>query len=111
MIPPSTEVLFMLLRPFSAAALTFSCLAVCAAPPVSLAQRGHSGPTGAHPATQQPYTIPVTVRRVVLDVVVTDSKNNAVHGLTAHDFSVFENNKQQPIKSFEAISFNPPRPT
>ncbi|HEY6448299.1 MAG TPA: VWA domain-containing protein [Acidobacteriaceae bacterium] len=65
---------------------------------------------GAHTTTQQPYTIPVTVRRVVLDVVVTDSRNNAVHGLTAHHFSVFENNKQQPIKSFEAISFDPPRP-
>lgn len=100
----------MLLRPVSAAALTFSCLALCAAPPASRAQRGHGGSTGAHPTDQQPYTIPITVRRVVLDVVVTDSKNNAVHGLTAHDFSVFENNKQQPIKSFEPMSFNPPRP-
>ena len=38
---------------------------------------------------------------VVLDVVVTDSKQNPVHSLSASDFTVFENNTTQRIKSFE----------
>jgi VWFA-related protein len=38
---------------------------------------------------------------VVLDVVVTDSKQNPVHNLSASDFTVFEDNTTQRIKSFE----------
>ncbi|HEX4006415.1 MAG TPA: VWA domain-containing protein [Acidobacteriaceae bacterium] len=81
--------------------------ALIAGNPAAQAQRGH-GSMVAHPTDNKPYTIPVTVRRVVLDVVVTDSKNNAVHGLTAHDFSIREDDKQQGIKSFEEFNFEPP---
>jgi VWFA-related protein len=56
-------------------------------------------------AGEQPYTIGVTVRRVVLDVVVTDSNHNAVHGLTRGDFEVLENNKTQPVETFEEFNF------
>jgi len=41
------------------------------------------------------------VRRVVLDVVVTDANHNAVHGLSKSDFTVLENNKPQPVQTFE----------
>jgi VWFA-related protein len=59
---------------------------------------------------EQPYTIGVTVRRVVLDVVVTDSSHNAVHGLTRSDFAVLENNKQQPVQTFEEFNFDATKP-
>jgi VWFA-related protein len=59
---------------------------------------------------EQPYTIGVTVRRVVLDVVVTDSSHNAVHGLTRSDFAVLENNKQQPVLTFEEFNFDATKP-
>lgn len=39
---------------------------------------------------------------VVVDVVVTDDNNQPVKGLQQRDFRVFENNKPQPIRSFEA---------
>jgi VWFA-related protein len=38
---------------------------------------------------------------VIVDVVVTDSKQNPVHNLSASDFAVLENNAPQRIKSFE----------
>jgi VWFA-related protein len=38
---------------------------------------------------------------VILDVVVTDGKQNPVHHLGASDFTVLENNKPERIKSFE----------
>jgi VWFA-related protein len=38
---------------------------------------------------------------VVVDVVVTDNKQNPVHNLTASDFTVLEDNTTQRIKSFE----------
>ena len=37
---------------------------------------------------------------VILDVVVTDSKQKPVHNLGASDFTVLENNAPQHIKSF-----------
>jgi VWFA-related protein len=65
---------------------------------------------GQSGAGEQPYTIGVTVRRVVLDVVVTDSAHNAVHGLTRSDFAVLENNKQQPLQTFEEFNFDTAKP-
>src|SRR5271156_6004204 len=47
------------------------------------------------------------VRRVVVDVVVTDSHGKAVSGLTKQDFSVAEDGKQQQILSFDANGFSP----
>jgi VWFA-related protein len=86
--------------------MTLSCLALCA---TSFAQRGGGGRPNAGSGgskQQTPYTIPVTVRRVVLDVVVKDSHGNPVKGLTKRDFSVFEQKKQQEIRSFEEVDFN-----
>jgi VWFA-related protein len=64
------------------------------------AQNGSRGRPHAS-SNQSPYTIPVTVRLVVIDVVVTDGHGHPVHGLKQRDFSVFENDKAQEIRSFE----------
>jgi VWFA-related protein len=47
------------------------------------------------------------VRRVVVDVVVTDSKGQPLSGLTKADFSVAEDGKPQQILSFDANGFSP----
>ena len=41
---------------------------------------------------------------VVVDAVVTDKKGNYIRDLTAKDFRVFEDNKEQTIKSFSSES-------
>jgi VWFA-related protein len=46
-------------------------------------------------------TIKVTARETVVDVTVTDAKGNPVHGLTQADFTVKEDGKVQPIRSFD----------
>ena len=96
----------MLRRPSSSAIFTLSCVSlsflILSAP--GFAQRGHGG---SMPTGNKTYTIPVTVRRVVLDVVVTDSSGNAATGLTQKDFSVFEDGKPENIKSFEPFNFEP----
>lgn len=57
-----------------------------------------------------PYTIPVHVRRVILDVVVTDAQRQAVLGLKRHDFTVLDDGVPQKILSFEAFDFNQVKP-
>jgi len=49
---------------------------------------------------------------VLVDTVVTDKKGNYVHDLEAKDFKVFEDNKEQAIKSFsfEAGASSPANP-
>ncbi|HLI75945.1 MAG TPA: VWA domain-containing protein, partial [Acidobacteriaceae bacterium] len=48
-----------------------------------------------------------TVRRVVLDVVVTDANGKPVSGLNESDFRVTENGQPQRILSFDANGFTP----
>jgi VWFA-related protein len=43
-------------------------------------------------------------RLVLVDTVVTDKSGHYISGLTAKDFKVWEDDKQQPIKSFSAES-------
>jgi VWFA-related protein len=101
--------MFLRRLPFPAASL--AGLVLWAGAPGAAAQHGHGSSMAAHPTTSnnntKPYTMQVTVNRVVLDVVVTDSQQNAVRGLTQSDFSIFEDNKPQTIKSFEAFNFDP----
>ncbi|MGA1983663.1 MAG: VWA domain-containing protein [Acidobacteriaceae bacterium] len=54
-------------------------------------------------AAQNPSapTIQVYSRETIVDVTVTDAKGNPVHGLTKDDFTVKEDGKDWPIKSFE----------
>ena len=75
---------------------------------MSDAQRGGAGRPNRSAGKQapQPYTIPVTVRRVVLDVVVKDKDGHPVKGLGRSDFTVIEDRKAQEIRSFEEVDFN-----
>ncbi|HEX4067421.1 MAG TPA: VWA domain-containing protein [Acidobacteriaceae bacterium] len=57
-----------------------------------------------------PYTIPVNVRRVILDVVVTDAQRKAVLGLKRRDFTVTDDRAAQKILSFEAFNFDKVQP-
>ncbi len=43
-------------------------------------------------------------RLVLVDTIVTDKKGNYISGLSAKDFKVWEDDKEQPIKSFSAES-------
>jgi VWFA-related protein len=54
-------------------------------------------------------TIHAETRRVLVDTVVTDKKGNYIRDLKAENFKVFEDNKEQPIKtlSFEDDSASP----
>lgn len=57
-------------------------------------------------------TIHVSARIALLDATVIDSKGEPVTGLTAKDFAVYEDNKPQPIVSFEAAGSHAlPAPT
>jgi VWFA-related protein len=51
-------------------------------------------------------TFKTTVRRVVLDVVVTDANGNPVPGLKKEDFSITEGGKPQAVLSFEPYGFD-----
>jgi VWFA-related protein len=46
-------------------------------------------------------TLKVNARITLVDVTVTDSKGKPVHGLTQADFTVKEDGKPQPLKSFQ----------
>jgi len=96
-----------LLRRFRVA--FFLAALVCLVPgPGLTAQQGPPTQSG-HPAASE-QTTPVfrtTVRRVVLDVVVTDSAGKPVRGLTQEDFTVEEDGKPQQVLSFDANGFNP----
>ncbi len=65
----------------------------------------------AQSQTSPATTLRVETRLVLVDVVVTDKKNNYIRDLTAGDFRVWEDDKEQAIKSFsletgEAASAN-----
>jgi hypothetical protein len=50
-------------------------------------------------------TLQTTVRRVVVDVVVTDREGKPVAGLSKKDFSIYENRVPQQTLSFESFGF------
>ena len=58
----------------------------------------------------QRTTLQVSVRRVVVDVVVTDQKGKPVRGLTKDDFQVLEDGKPQQIRSFDEHIMEAQRP-
>jgi VWFA-related protein len=68
------------------------------------------GPISAavsNPPQQQSTDVPTIhtySNLVVIDVVVTDSQQNPIHGLKASDFTLMENSKAQTIKHFEEHS-------
>ena len=71
--------------------------------PGAAAQRSGIAPSPPQqtPPTTTAPTLHVTSRETVVDVTVTDAKGNPVHGLKQSDFTVKEDGKPQPIRSFE----------
>lgn len=57
------------------------------------------------PAENAPTVFRTTVRRVIVDVVVTGKDGKPVSGLTRQDFSVFEDSAPQQVLSFDALGF------
>ena len=55
---------------------------------------------------EPPTVLQMTVRRVVLDVVVTDAKGTPVRGLNEGDFKVTEDGTAQKIVAFDAVGFS-----
>jgi len=64
----------------------------------------------APPGDGATSTLKVSVRRVAVDVVVTDQAGKPVKGLTADDFRILEDGKPQPARSFEAYNADPQPP-
>ena len=52
----------------------------------------------------RPFVLTIKARLVMLDVVVTDKTGKPVEGLTANDFQVFEDGRQQRIRSIDPPS-------
>ncbi len=78
----------------------------------TLAQNSTGG-TDAAPAQAQTeatgtLTFHTSVRRVIVDVVVRDSNNQPVHGLTAKDFVLAEDGRPQNILSFDVYDLTTP---
>jgi len=67
---------------------------VIALAPFSVAQGANQAPANAE------ATIKTQTRLVLVDTVVTDKKGNYLRDLTAKDFRVWEDNKEQEITSF-----------
>ena len=61
-------------------------------------------------AQQPDTTIKAEARLVLVDTVVTDKKGNYVRDLSQKDFRVWEDNKEQTIKSFSYESAGSPSP-
>jgi VWFA-related protein len=57
-------------------------------------------------------TLHVTTRETIVDVIVTDAKGQPVDGLKQSDFTISEDGKPQPIRSFAEFGFDlqPPPP-
>ena len=61
-----------------------------------------AAPNGTQPApTTGIATIRARTNLVVVDVVVTDSKKNPIHGLQKSDFTLMEDGKLQVVRNFE----------
>ena len=62
-----------------------------------------AGPSPIQQTTPQTSsgTLKVSSRLTLVDITVTDSKGQPVHGLTQADFTVKEDGKPQPVKSFQ----------
>jgi VWFA-related protein len=66
---------------------------------------GQTG-SGASDSDAGTMTIRKSVRRVVVDVTVTDANRKPVRGLGRQDFSISEDGKPQHVLSFEIHDFN-----
>jgi VWFA-related protein len=78
-------------------------LGLCILGPLALVSgQSSQQPDAQSPANNNPaLTLHADTRIVLADVTVTDRHGNAVHGLPASDFQVFDNGQPQRIASFE----------
>lgn len=53
-------------------------------------------------ATEKPYSVSVDVDLVLFNMTVLDDKDRLISGLTSHNFRVYEDNRAQEIRSFQA---------
>lgn len=88
------------------AALVFGCVAFLSAQQSAIT----ISPDAAQSADNSISVLKVAVRRVVVDVVVTDSIGKPVNGLVRDDFRVFEDGKEQQLRSFENHTSAPEPP-
>jgi VWFA-related protein len=72
----------------------------------AVAAQAQSQPPNQAPANQ-PYTIQADSRVVLTDVTVTDRNGNPVHGLPESAFHILDDNKPQPIATFEEHAGTP----
>src|SRR6185436_17447470 len=59
-----------------------------------------AGAQAANPPAQSATVIKTETRMVLVDTVVTDKKGNYIRDLEAKDFRVWEDNKEQTVKTF-----------
>jgi len=86
--------------------LLAAALVGCAGLPLPGQQDSSS--QAAEPAERSNLVFRKNVHRVILDVVVTDSNEKAVRGLTRDDFSITEDGKTQRVLSFDVHDFDTP---
>jgi VWFA-related protein len=96
----------MFLRQIVPLLLSMGCVTGWVMPGMAQAQQQPQQTQPQQGTSENPFTLGVTVRRVVLDVVVTNADHQPVHGLTKSDFAVLENNKQQPVQTFEEFNMD-----
>jgi VWFA-related protein len=82
--------------------------AVCMGARVSFAQSAPSGANQQSSSDQSSLTLQVYSRLTVVDVTVMNGKGEPVHGLKATDFTIEEDGKPQPIRSFQEIGKDTP---
>lgn len=90
-------------------AITWICVVFLSIGPATAqnqSPRSGNPQSGAAEASNEQFKFRVSVNRVVLDVVVTDSNGKPVHGLTKQDFSLRENGAEQTILSFDVHSLD-----
>src|SRR5829696_7990580 len=66
------------------------------------AQRPVASPTPVR--TPDEDVVKISTNLIQVDVTVTDKSGNVVRNLTAGDFEIYENGKNQPISNFTFIS-------
>ena len=84
------------------------CLGLVLAASLSVIWRSLSGPSVQAQQSDATLTLKAEARLVLVDTVVTDKKGNYVHDLTQQDFKVWEDNKEQTVKSFSYESESSP---
>ena len=77
-------------------------------PQPSTPQSSTAQSSSAQSSESSTLVIHKSVHRVILDVVVTDSNDKPVRGLTRDDFSVAEDGKPQRVLSFDVHDFDAP---